>query len=214
MPYPLGWGSPPTPLQHPPPLVLIWTKIFELCCGTKRNKSSQQVGRHGGDLIFGLVAGVVLFLERFIKPRLFMWHLFLPDLEENGVYEKLLFNLHLICVYWHIYCGSKQTLPSSACGCGSFYLLDSLSPTKAFFFFFALIPVLPLEEQAAVGETSSNMSHLAPKQVGEEKHHFKPKFDIRMNFCQINLCLLRKIKDHSRTCRRYSQSRKDKGSVN
>lgn len=55
--------------------------------------------RHGGDLIFGLVAGVVLFLERFIKPRLFMWHLFLPDLEENGVYEKLLFNLHLICVY-------------------------------------------------------------------------------------------------------------------
>lgn len=135
MPYLLGWGSPPTPLQHLPPLVLIWTKIFELCCGTKRNKSSQQVGRHEDDLIFGLVAGVVLFLERFIKPRLFMWHLFLPDLEENGVYEKLLFNLHLICVYWHIYCGSKQTLPSSACGCGSFYLLDSLSPTKAFFFF-------------------------------------------------------------------------------
>lgn len=64
-----------------------------------------------------------------------MWHLFLSDLKENGVYEKLLFNLHLICVYRHIYCNSKQTLLSSslaARGCGSFCLLDSLSSTKAF----------------------------------------------------------------------------------
>ena len=71
----------------------------------------------------------------FHKNHLVMWHLFLSDLEENGGYEKLLFNLHLICVYWHIYCDSKQTLLSSslaARGWGSFCLLDSLSPTRAF----------------------------------------------------------------------------------
>lgn len=48
---------------------------------------------------FGLVARVVFIFGAFHKPRLFMWHLFLSDLEENGVHEKLLFNLHLICVY-------------------------------------------------------------------------------------------------------------------
>lgn len=135
MPYLLGWGSSPTPLQHLPLLVLIRTKIFEHCCATERNKSSQQVERHRGNLIFWPCCKSGFIFGAFHKPHLFMWHLFLSDLEENGVYEKLLFNLHLICVYWHIYCGSKQSLPSSACGCGSFYLLDSLSPTKAFFLF-------------------------------------------------------------------------------
>lgn len=67
----------------------------------------------------------------FHETHLFVWHLFLPDLEENEVYEKLLFNLHLICVYQHIYCDSPFAEPGSVwlrwvC------LLGSSSPTKAF----------------------------------------------------------------------------------
>lgn len=94
-----------------------------------------------------------------------MWHLFLSDLKENGVYEKLLFNLHLICVYRHIYCPSKQTLLSwslAARGCSSFCLLDSSSPTRAFcynsilFFFFQ-------KKQAQVGSFSAQTKHRAPR---------------------------------------------------
>lgn len=81
-------------------------------------------------------------------------------------------------------------------------------------FIFCFNSSFTTKRAAAVAETSSKMSHLAPKQVGEDKRRFKPKFNIRMNFCQMNFCLLRKIKDPSRTCRRYSQSRKDKGSEN
>lgn len=180
MPYLLGWGSSPTPLQHLPPPVLIWTKIFELCCDTKRNKSSQQVERHGGNLIFGLVARVVLFWERFINPVCLC-----------GIYFCLISrrmecmkSFYLICI-WFVFIDTFTAVPSRLFPpqhVAVVVFINWIPYHQQKPFFFALIPVLPLEEQAAVGGTSSNMSHLAPKRVGEEKHHFKPKFNIRINF--------------------------------